>query len=195
MNRETKNETIELKKFLSRQDLVDSYSFRNGRSDEIGTYWFMTSLEHQISNFNRGLGRISYYKTVKRDLETTPYVEHLESPENRKEIMYEMITDYVLLLDFIHQENCDCGSCEPKDRAALLKLDGFDDCYLGVGESYGENPALIYDYEKIIKKLKQDGMSDEESQEYYDFNILGSYIGEKMPIFLNRIPLEDFSET
>jgi hypothetical protein len=189
------SDSLELKKFHSRQDIVTAYSFPNGRNDEIGTCWFMLPLEHQLSNFNRGLGRISYYKTIKRDLETTPYVEKFESPENRKEIMYEMITDYILLLDFVHPEDCDCGTCEPKDRAALLKLDGFDDCYLGVGESYAENPALIYDYEKIIEKLKQDGMSDEEAREYYEFNILGSYIGEKMPIFLNRIPLDDLGDS
>ena len=188
-------EEIKMKKFPSRQDIVAAYSFPNGRNDEIGTCWFMTPLEHQLSNFNRGLGRIMYYKTIERDLETTPYVEELESPENRKPIMYEMVTDYVLYFDSAHPEDCGCGSCEPKNRASLLKLDGFDDCYLGVGESYAENPALIYDYEKIIQQLKQDGMSDEEAQEYYEYNILGSYIGEKMPIFLSRIPLDDLGVT
>lgn len=182
---------MELKKFLSRQDLITQYSFPNGRRDDVGTCWFMSSLESQLKNFNRGLGRITYYKTEKRDVEKHPYEERFESPENRKPIMYQMITDYILLLDFVHPQDCECGSCEPQDRASLLKLDGFDDCYLGVGESYGEHPALIYDYEKIIEQLKQDGMSEEEAKEYFDFNILGSYIGEKMPIFLNRIPLDD----
>jgi hypothetical protein len=186
---------MELKQFKSRQDVVNAYSFPIGRSDEIGARWFMTPLEHQISNFNKGLGRVSYFITRKRDLEETPFVEEIESLENRKEIMYEMITDYVLMLNFVHPEDCGCGSCEAKDRASLLKLDGFDDCYLGVGESYGENPALIYDYEKIIDKLKQQGMSEEEALEYYDFNILGSYIGEKMPVFLNRIPLDDLGDS
>lgn len=188
-------EPIIIKKFLSRQDLVSTYSFPTGRKDEIGTYWFMSPLENQISNFKNGLGRITYYKTEKRDLEKHPYEERFESPENRKPIMYQMITDYVLCLNFVHPEDCECGTCEPKDRAGLLKLDGFDDCYLGVGESYGEQPALIYDYAKIIERLKQDGMSEEEAQEYFEFNILGSYFGEKMPIFLNRIPLDDLGVT
>jgi hypothetical protein len=64
-----------------------------------------------------------------------------------------------------------------------------------VGESYGEQPALIYDRAKIIERLKQDGMSEEEAEEYFEFNILGSYVGEKMPIFLNRIPLDDLGVT
>ena len=185
------SDSLELKKFLNRQDLVAAYSFPVGRNDDIGTCWFMISLENQLSNFNRGLGRIAYYKTVERNLETTPYVEEFESPENQKPIMYEMITDYILLLDFVHPEDCECGSCEPKDRAGLIKLDGFDNCYMGVGESYAEQPALIYDYQQIIEQLQQDGMSQEEAEEYYEYNILGSYFGEKMPIFLNRIPLDD----
>ena len=186
---------MELIKFQSRQDLIAAYSFPNGRNDEIGSCWFMIPLQRQIANFNRGLGRITYYKTEKRDLEKFPYEEKFESRENRKPFIYEMITDYVLMLDFVHPQDCDCGSCEPQDRACLLRLDGYDDCYLGVGESYGENPALIYDYEKIIERLKQDGMSKEEAQEYFEFNILGSYLGEKMPIFLNRTPLDDLSSS
>ena len=109
----------EIKKFHSRKDIIEAYPFSSGRNDVIDTCWFMIPLEHQLSNFNRGLGRITYYKTIKRDLETTPYVEEFESLENRKEIMYEMITDYVLYFDSTHPEDCNCGSCEPKDRAGL----------------------------------------------------------------------------
>jgi hypothetical protein len=182
-----------MKKFISRQDLVDTYSFQNGKSDEIGSVWFMTPLQVQLKKFVNGLGRILYYKTIARDLETTPYDERFEKPENQKPFMYEMVTDYVLFIDSTHSANCDCSECESKDQQ-FIKLDGFDECYLGVGESYGENPALIYDYDQIIEKLQQDGMSNEEAKEYYDFNIIGAYIGEKMPIFLNRIPLEDLSD-
>lgn len=186
---------IIMKKFHSREHLADTYYFSNGKSDEVGSVWFMTPLQVQLKRFVNGLGRITYYKTISRDLETTPYDERFEKPENQKPFLYEMVTDYVLFIDSTHNVDCDCNQCEEKDRAQLLKVDGFDDCYLGVGDSYGEHPALVYDYNKIIKKLQQDGMSQEEAEEYYDFNIIGSYIGEKMPIFLNSIPLEDLGET
>jgi hypothetical protein len=91
---------MNLIKFDSRQDIVAAYSFPNGRNDEIGTCWFMISLESQLRNFNKGLGRITYFKTIKRDLETTPYVEEFESAENSKTIMHEMITDYILYTDY-----------------------------------------------------------------------------------------------
>jgi hypothetical protein len=184
---------MDLKKFHSRQDLINTYNFPNQKQDELDSCWFMTSLERQLKQLNNGLGKITYFKTKKRDLETNPYVDELEKFENQKPVVYEMITDYVLVDEYVHAADCTCGCAEEK-RASLLKLDGFDECYLGIGETYGEHPALIYDYAQIIEHLQQqDGMSQEEAEEYFEFNMLGSYIGEKMPIFLNRVPLEDLN--
>jgi hypothetical protein len=187
-------EKLELVKYKTKKDLLETYSFPVGKNEEVGSVWFMTPLEGQIAEFKNGLGKIIYFKTQSRDLNEIPYIEELEELENRKPIMYEMITDYVLLSEMIHPDDCECG-CAEENRASLLKLDGFDDCYLGVAESYGELPALVYDQQKILENLQSDGMSLEESQEFYDFNILGSYLGEKMPIFLNRIPLDELRES
>jgi hypothetical protein len=185
---------MELKNFPSRQDFVAHYNFPLKKQNEIGACWFMTSLDTQLKRFNNGLGKVIYFKTQERDLENTPYIPELESAENQIPVMYQMISDYVLIDEYVHPIDCKCGCIEDK-QAQLLKLDGFDDCYLGLGESYGTLPALIYDHSKIIEKLKQDGMDNEEAQEYFDFNILGSYLGEKMPIFLMNIPLEDLGES
>jgi hypothetical protein len=185
---------MELKQFQSRQDFVNAYTFPTGKKDDVGTCWFMLPLEAQLSRFDRGLGRVTYFKTIERDLEKMPFEPELESLENQKPVMYQMITDYALVNEYVHPDDCTCG-CEEKNRASLLKLDGFDDCYLGISESYGEQPALIYDYNQIIEQLKQEGMSEEEAQEFYEFNIIGSYIGEKMPIFLIRVPLQDLNES
>lgn len=32
--------------------------------------------------------------------------------------------------------------------------------------------------------MTRDGMTEEEAQEWYEFNILGAYCGEGMPVFL-----------
>jgi len=173
-----KTETLKI--FESRTELLETYPFSTKKNEEIDSCWFLSPIENQIANFSNGLGRIVYFKTVKdkNDLR-----------------MYEMITDYVLVINFVHDFECDCGNCTEKTRAQLYKVDGFDDCYVGVGNSYGENPALIYDYEKIIEQLQNDGMSKEEAEEHFDYNIAGAYIGEKMPVFLNRIPLQDLGES
>ena len=67
-------------------------------------------------------------------------------------------------------------------EGAIL-LDGFDDCIIGITEEFGNGPRILYSKEKIINKLMED-MSEEESLEYFDFNIIGGYFGEKNPIFL-----------
>ena len=66
-----------------------------------------------------------------------------------------------------------------------LKVDGHDDAVIGMGNSFGRSHVLIYDSEKIIQKLmKRDKMTYEEAQEFFEFNIVGSYNGPGMPIFV-----------
>jgi hypothetical protein len=187
-------ETIELKKFQNRQDFIDAYNFPRGKSNEIDALWFMLPLEVQMRSFVNGLGRVIYFKTKKME-EQMPTSEKLHYADLPNDICYLMVTDYVLLTEFKHKFDCDCGVCSPKDRANLVQLEGYDDCYLGVAETYGENPAVCYDYEKIIKKLTDEGMDAEEAEDYFDYNIVGAYFGEKMPIFLIRTPIEELSIT
>jgi hypothetical protein len=185
---------MQLKQFKSRKDLVDYYPFTTNKKNEIGYCWFALPLSGQLKYFKNGLGRITYFKTVERDLEKHPYDSSLEKQEYQVPYFYEMIVDYILLSENLHDPDCNCG-CEDSSKAELLKLDGFDDCYLGLGETYGQYPALIYDKSKIIEQLRQDGMDEEEAQEYFEYNILGSFFGEKMPIFLDRIPLEELNHS
>jgi len=68
----------------------------------------------------------------------------------------------------------------------LLKMDGYDDCLVGVVERFGQDSYFIYDRELVLEKLQKDGMSYEEALEYYEFNQLGAYVGERTPAFLIR---------
>ena len=68
----------------------------------------------------------------------------------------------------------------------LLKMDGYDDCLVGVVERFGEDSYFIYDRELVLEKLQKGGMSYEEAVEYYEFNQLGAYVGERTPAFLIR---------
>ena len=71
---------------------------------------------------------------------------------------------------------------EPK----LLKADGFDDAIIGVATQFNRQ-FIVYDYDKVIMILRRDTeMSEEEAVEYYDFNIVGSYVGESTPAFLKK---------
>ena len=69
----------------------------------------------------------------------------------------------------------------------LLTLDGFDEAIIGVVERIGLL-AVCYDKHKILKILMRD-MNYEEAVEYYEFNILGAYMGEHTPVYLDVMEL------
>ena len=61
----------------------------------------------------------------------------------------------------------------------FLKADGFDDAIIGVDET---TMRLIYSVSKCIEILMRD-MSEECAMEYFTFNVSGSYVGGKTPIW------------
>ena len=70
-----------------------------------------------------------------------------------------------------------------------LVMDGYDDCVVGILERYGMEPVVLYDKEKVIQKLVDEGCdSYEGALEYYEHNQLGGWHGEKTPGFLVRLP-------
>lgn len=70
------------------------------------------------------------------------------------------------------------------NEEALL-ADGFEDAFLGVSEVFGRPPLATYDRDKCIDILIQrDGMTYEEAEEYFDFNVTGAWVGENTPIYL-----------
>jgi hypothetical protein len=78
--------------------------------------------------------------------------------------------------------------CEHQE-IEVLTLDGFEDCVIGASLPTGffsedEQPRLVYDAEKIVKKLMSDGISREDAEEYFQFNIIGAYVGKKTPMFV-----------
>lgn len=70
----------------------------------------------------------------------------------------------------------------------ILKCDGFGRHAIGVGEMFNGDPVLVYDEDGIIEQLIEDGMSSDEAEEYFEFNIKGAYAGAGTPMFLTRIP-------
>jgi len=65
-----------------------------------------------------------------------------------------------------------------------LKVDGYDEAIIGLGRKFNQN-FYIYDEKKIIKQLiEKDGLTEEDANEHFNYNILGSYVGEGTPIFM-----------
>jgi hypothetical protein len=66
-----------------------------------------------------------------------------------------------------------------------LLCDGFDDAIIGLAERINLGPVVAYDTEKMIDiMVERDGMTYEEAIEYFDYNILGAWMGEYTPVFI-----------
>lgn len=65
----------------------------------------------------------------------------------------------------------------------FLKADGFDEAIIGVDET---QMRLIYSVKKCIEILMRD-MVEEDAMEHFSFNVSGSYMGEKTPIWCSDI--------
>jgi hypothetical protein len=66
-----------------------------------------------------------------------------------------------------------------------LKADGFDDAIIGIASRCGQPDLIAYDVSKCLTILmERDGMSIDEAQEFFDFNVIGAYMGEHTPIFI-----------
>lgn len=79
----------------------------------------------------------------------------------------------------------------------LLKIDGMDEALLGVCMTWNGHmlvERLVYDGHAITEVLTRDGMSEEEAQEYIDFNIIGAYVGDSTPIVMWPATMEEINE-
>jgi hypothetical protein len=71
----------------------------------------------------------------------------------------------------------------------LLFLDPpeiFDPCVVGVAQRCGMEYVVVYDREKIINALAKD-MGLDDAIDYYCFNVAGAFVGERTPMFLERL--------
>ena len=74
----------------------------------------------------------------------------------------------------------------------MKKWDGFDECVIGVANIWRDQmtvEVLVYSADSMINQLMiNDGMSDEEAEEYFCFNIEGAYIGIDTPVLVYSDP-------
>ena len=82
-----------------------------------------------------------------------------------------MKTQYVL--EEIHELNSEA-----------LVPDGLEEAVIGYVERFGMQPLALVDKEKVINILmKRDKMLYDEAEEYFDFNIIGAWVGDGTPCF------------
>jgi hypothetical protein len=77
----------------------------------------------------------------------------------------------------------------------MLLADGFDEAFVGTSYRFHDGPLATYDTQMCISILMtRDGMTEEEAQEFFDFNVLGAWVGEQTPVFLEPMTLAEAIE-
>lgn len=78
----------------------------------------------------------------------------------------------------------DIKSIIRENQPEALLAEGFDAALIGFVEGAGRDAVALYDREKCIEILMtRDGMSYSDALEYFDFNVIGAYMGEHTPLF------------
>lgn len=72
------------------------------------------------------------------------------------------------------------------DADGLIFADGYDDAILGLVASNGVE-VVVYETAKVLRVLcRRDGMSLDEAEEFFEFNVAGAWVGERTPLFLTE---------
>jgi len=72
------------------------------------------------------------------------------------------------------------------DELLFLDPEYFDEAIIGVAQGANGLFTVAYSEPKIIALLiKHEKMDPDGALEWYQFNILGSYLGEQTPIFID----------
>ena len=79
------------------------------------------------------------------------------------------------LMDILEEEEC-------------LTADGFDDALVGC--TYGANVVAVYDINKMIEILMEEGTNYDDAVDFLDYNVVGAYLGEKTPLYINFVTQE-----
>jgi hypothetical protein len=73
-----------------------------------------------------------------------------------------------------------------EENPKAVFADGFDEAIIGISRRFGKDPLVAYSREKCINVLmKRDKMSEEDANEFFEFNVIGSWVGEGTPVFVD----------
>ena len=70
----------------------------------------------------------------------------------------------------------------------ILLATGFEKAFLGIATDFAGHDRAVYDYDKCVEVLmKRDHLTLDDACEYMDFNVVGAWVGEGTPIFMQRM--------
>ena len=65
----------------------------------------------------------------------------------------------------------------------------YDEAIIGVAHRIGQDDVIAYDYNKVCEVVAKMIGNDDimEVMEYVEFNVMGAYVGERTPIFVDVV--------
>ena len=70
----------------------------------------------------------------------------------------------------------------------VMLADGFEEAFIGLCSRFGLETVAAFDRDKCLEVLVQrDGMSYEEAEEYFEYNVIGAWVGDQTPVFLTLV--------
>jgi hypothetical protein len=70
----------------------------------------------------------------------------------------------------------------------FLLADGFESAFVGVVTGKQRVSVACYDRDKCIMLLvTRDGMTTDEAEEFFAFNVEDAWVGERTPVFLTTV--------
>ena len=64
-----------------------------------------------------------------------------------------------------------------------LFAEGLDSAILGIVERFAMTPVVLYDEDKCIEIFMEQDMTLEEAREFFEYNVLGAWVGNGTPCF------------
>jgi hypothetical protein len=73
------------------------------------------------------------------------------------------------------------------DWEEIVLFDDIPEAFVGVAERFGMEPVAAYNYDKCIEMYMEDGCTYEEAVEHFSFNVIGTWAGDRTPVFLHLV--------
>ena len=78
----------------------------------------------------------------------------------------------------------------------IMLAEGFERAFIGIAEDYAGHPRAVYDYGKCLRILMVEKMmTQDEAVDTMDFKVVGAFVGEATPIFVQRMTYRDLRIT
>ena len=76
---------------------------------------------------------------------------------------------------------------EENDALLMEPRSQFDSCFIALGYRFSSGALAVYDMDRVLRALQDGGMNEEEAIEYFEFNVIGGWMGDGTPIFVRLL--------